>query len=215
MIKYSSWDGFAALGQAEGEGLNAWFRLLRGVLEDVPKEIVLPHAHWKRFTLTPEEESQVLKLLVAQCVLPRGCILQTLRVALGLPYRAFEIETIARVQSPPERVTPANAEEYGESESEVSRGALDYFARELELILGNPREVPKLIAALTWPGNVVRLDEWQEHMQALGVPVQSLVEWLKGSADIECVPTQSAIYDKPSLDPCLGHSGMSLILLGE
>ena len=182
MIKYSSWDGFAAMGQAEGEGLDAWFGLLRGLLDNIPKELVLRHAHRKRLTVTPEEENQVFKLLIAQRVLPRGCILQTLRVALGLPYRAFEFENrFARVQSPPD---PANAEEYGESESEVSRVALDYFAREVELVLGNPKEAPKLIAALTWPGNVVRLDEWQEHMQAFGVPVQSLVEWLKGSADI-------------------------------
>ena len=185
MIKYSSWDGFAAMGQAEGEGLNAWFSLLRGLLENIPKEIVYPHAHRKRFMLTPEEENQVFKLLIARCFLPRGCILQTLRVALGLPYRALEIENrFARVQSPPEQVTLANTEEYGKSKSEVSRVALHHFAQELDLILSNPREVPRLIAALTWPGNVVRLDEWQEHMQAFGVPVQSFVEWLKGSADI-------------------------------
>ena len=188
MIKYSSWDGFATVGQAEGEGqgegLNAWFGLLRGVLENAPKEVVLPHAHWQNFTLTAEE-NRAFKLLVAQRVLPHGCLLQTLRVALGLPYCALEIETgrAERVQSPPERVT-ANAEESGRSISEVSKGALDYFAWELELILGNPREMPKLIAALTWPGNTVRLDEWQDHMQAFEVPVQPLVERLRGLADI-------------------------------
>ena len=192
MIKYSSWDGFAAVAQAEGEGqgegqgegLNAWFGLLRGILENVPKEIVLPHTDWQRFTLATEQENQVFKLLVAQRVLPRGYILQTLRVALGLPYRAVDIETnrVARVQSPP--VTPANAEETGGPESEVSKYALDYFAQELELIHGNPKELPKLIAALTWPGNAVRLDEWQERMQTFGVPVQSLVEGLRGPADI-------------------------------
>lgn len=188
MVKYSSWDGFAGVGQAgregQGEGLSAWFGLLRGTLENVPKEVVLPHAHWQRFPLTPEEENQVFKLLVAQRVLPRGCVLQTLRVALGLPYRGLpyrEIETdrAARV----ERVTPANARAPGGLESEMSRSALDYFAQEVELILGNPKEMPKLVAALTWPGNMVRLDEWQEHMQAFGVPVQPLVEGLRGSSD--------------------------------
>lgn len=188
MIKYSNWDGFATAGQdqgeSQGEGLNAWFGLFKEVLESAPKEIVLPHAHWQRFTLR-DEENQVFKLLVAQRVLPRGFILQTLRVALGLPYRSLEIETgrVARVQSPPDRVT-TNVGERGRTESEVSKDALDYFVWELELILGNPREVPKLIAALTWPGNVVRLDEWQDHMQTFGVPVQPLVERLRVSADI-------------------------------
>ena len=189
MIKYSSWDGFATVGQGEGEdggeGLNGWFGLLRGILENAPKEIILSHAHWQRFTLRAEEENQVFKLLVAQHVLPRGFILQTLRVALGLPYRSLEIEgRVPRVQSPPARVTIC-AEVSGRSGSEASRDALDYFACELELILGNPRELPKLIAALTWPGNVVRLDEWQDHMQAFGVPVQPFVERLRVWADID------------------------------
>jgi hypothetical protein len=188
MIKYSSWDGFATARQAgregQGEGLNAWFGLLRGTLESVPKEAILPHAHWKKFTLTAEEENQVFKLLVAQRVLPRGCILQTLRVALGLPYRGLpyrEIETdrTARV----ERVTPANARAPRGLESDMSRSALGYFAQEVGLILGNPKEMPNLIAALTWPGNVVRLDEWQKHMHTFGVPVQPLVEGLRGSSD--------------------------------
>jgi hypothetical protein len=187
MIRYSSWDGFATVGQAEGEdqgeGLNAWFGLFRGVLENAPKEIVLPRAHWQRFTLRAEEENQVFKLLIAQHVLLRGFILQTLRVALGLPYRPLT-SPVERVQSPPDRVT-ANAEEPGKSESEVSKDALGYFACELEFILGNPREVSKLIAALTWPGNMVRLEEWQGHMQAFGVPVQPLVERLRVLANID------------------------------
>ena len=185
MIKYSSWDGFATVGQAEGEdqgeGLNAWFGLLRVLLEDVPKEVVLPHAHRRRSTLTAEEENQVFKLRVAQHVLPRGFIMQTLRAALRLPYRSLEID--ARVQSPPDRVT-TNAELFGRSGSEVSKDVLNYFAWELEHILGNPRELPKLIAALTWPGNAVRLDEWQDHMRAFGVPVEPLVERLRVWADI-------------------------------
>ena len=190
MIKYSSWDGFATVGRVEGEdrgeGLNGWFGLLRGILENAPKEVILPHAHWQRFALGAEEQNQVFKLLVAQHILPRGFLLQTLRVALGLPYRSLEIETgrVPRVQSPPDRVT-AYAEVSERSGSEVSRDALDYFTCELELILCNPRELPKLIAALTWPGNVVRLDEWQDHMQAFGVPVQPLVERLRVSADID------------------------------
>lgn len=128
----------------------------------------------------------MFKLLVAQQLLPRGFILQTLRVALGLPYRSLEIEPgrVPRVQSPPDRVI-AYAEVSGRSGSEVSMDALDYFACELELILGNPKELPKLIAALTWPGNVVRFDEWQDHMQAFGVPVQPFVERLKVWADID------------------------------
>jgi len=144
MIRYSRWDGFATVGQAEGEGqgegLNAWFRLFRGILENASKEIVLPHAHWQRFTLRTDEENQLFKLLVVQRVLPRGFILQTLRVALGLPYRSPKTETCSRtVQSLPDRVT-ATVEE---SELEVSRDALDYFA------IGSgthPGEVPKLIA---------------------------------------------------------------------
>jgi hypothetical protein len=186
VIKYSSWDGFTPVGQGEngqGEGLNAWFGLLRGILESVPKEVVLPHTYWQKFTLTPDEENQVFKLLVAQRVLPRGCILQTLRVALGLPCCARGIEMGRFVQSPPKRVIPANAEEPASPESGVSMDALSYFVRELELILNNPREMPKLIAALTWPGNAVRLNEWQQHMQAFGVPVQSLVDRLRASAD--------------------------------
>ena len=138
-----------AEGEGQGEGLNAWFGWFRGILENASKEIVLPHAHWQRFTLRADEENQLFKLLLAQRVLPRGFILQTLRVALGRPTaRSKPRLAVERVQSPPDRVT-ATVEE---SESEVSRDALDYFASELELILGNPREVPKLIAALTWPG---------------------------------------------------------------
>ncbi len=182
MIKYSTWDGFASVGQAEvedqGEGLNTWFGLLRVLLEDVPKEVVLPHAHWQRFTLTAEEENQVFKLLVAQHVLPRGFILQTLRAALRLPYRSLEIETGRN------RVT-TYAELSGRTGSEMSKDALNYFAWELELIRDNTKELPKLIAALTWPGNAVRLDEWQDHMQVFGVPVQPFVERLKVWADID------------------------------
>src|SRR5260370_29364279 len=112
MVKYSSWDGFTTRrqaekeeeGEGEGEGLNAWFGLLRRVLVSVPREVVLPHAHWQNFRLTLEGENQVFKLLVAQRILPPGCILQTLRVALGLPYRPLKIEAGRNVGAQTERI---------------------------------------------------------------------------------------------------------------
>jgi len=136
MIRYSRWDRFATVGQAQGEGqgegLNAWLGLFRGILENASKEVVLPHAHWQRFTLRTDEENQLFKLLVVQRVLPRGFILQTLRVALGLPYRSPETETCSRtVQSYP----IGSPQLWRKSESEVSRDASDYFASEVELIL--------------------------------------------------------------------------------